>query len=259
MLEAHDHILAHYYDLEYRGYTLDLDFYREYALAMDPERRLPVLELGCGTGRVAMKLAEAGFRVVGVDSSAGMLRVMKQKAEGAGLGERVDTVEADMRDLSSLREKGFNLAYCALNTFAYLPATDDQLAMLGAVRARLVEHGILIVDLTPPVPGLLPPGDSEVIHQGSYMDSDGSMMHKLVTGIARPATQTHDVTIFYDLENEDGALHRLSQRLTLRWTGRYEMEMLLRLAGYTVEQLYGSYELDEFGDESERMIFVART
>ena len=52
---------------------------------------------------------------------------------------------------------------------------------------------------------------------------------------------------------------RTSHTFSLRWTGRYEVELLLRVAGYTLEKLYGDYDLNEYGEDSERMIFVART
>jgi hypothetical protein len=97
------------------------------------------------------------------------------------------------------------------------------------------------------------------VYQGTYPDSDGALVHKLVTGHDAPSTQLHHVTLIYDREARDGELSRVSQQVDLRWTGRYEMEMLLKLAGYSLENLYGSYDLDAFGDESERMIFVARS
>ena len=78
--EDRDRLLAAYYDLEYASYDEDLGFYVQYALAMDPEREYPVLELGCGTGRVAVALAKAGFRVTAVDVSPGMLDVCRAKA-----------------------------------------------------------------------------------------------------------------------------------------------------------------------------------
>ncbi|MDQ3929629.1 MAG: class I SAM-dependent methyltransferase [Chloroflexota bacterium] len=255
-----DVLLARYYDLEYREYAHDLDFYIQYALALDPRKQLPVLELGCGTGRILVALAQAGFDVVGVDTSQAMLDVAAGHLKAGGVSKRATLVRSDMRDLQGVPDWPFNLAYCALNTFAYLTSTEDQLALLAGVRSRLVQHGVLILDLTPPLPHLLPPSNGEMVHQGSYHDAEQqATSHKLVAGVADDATQTHHVTIFYDREGEDGTLSRLTQRLTMRWTGRYEMELLLKLAGYKVEQIYGGYELEEYGQGSERMIFVART
>jgi hypothetical protein len=132
--------------------------------------------------------------------------------------------------------------------------------MLRAVHPLLVQHGLLLLDLTPPLPHLLPPAGGELIHQGSYQDDKtGAAVHKFVTGTAHPATQSHRTRLIYDLEEKDTSLRRVTQEMNLRWTGRYEMELLLKTAGYRLEKLYGSYELDDYGDNSERMIFVART
>ena len=255
-----DRQLAHFYDLEYRHYDDDLAFYVQYALALDPKCEWPLLELGCGTGRVLLALAEAGFRVTGIDASEGMLQVCAKHAQERGLEERVTLVKADLREPVDGPGGPFNMAFCALNTFAYLTTTAEQLAMLNGVRPLLVQHGILIVDLTPPVKHLLPPSDGEMLYQGSYRDPEnGATLHKFVTGYAEAATQLHHVRIFYDLEGNDGIVHRTTQAQVFRWTGRYEMELLLQRAGYTLEKLYGDYELSDYGDESERMIFVART
>jgi ubiquinone/menaquinone biosynthesis C-methylase UbiE len=266
MTSAHDYMesgyrdlrLAHYYDLEYGDYSDDLPFYAQYAVALDPVRSAPVLELGCGTGRVALALASAGFRVVGLDLSDGMLEVGRQKAEARGLAERIALVKGDMRDLVGLPPGQYGLAYCALNTFAYLTTTADQIAMLTALRGVMLAKGTLLLDLTPPWPHLLPPGDGEVILQGTHPDSDDALVRKFVTGRAEPSTQTHDVTLIYDKETEGGTLTRTSHNVIFRWTGRYEMELLLKGTGWTLQGIFGSYRLDRFGDESERMIFVAR-
>jgi len=254
-----DELLALFYDLEYRDYSEDLDFYIQYASHLDPKKRLPILELGCGTGRVALALAEAGFKVVGVDSSEEMLAICRVRAEERGVAGKLQLMHGDMRSLAELKGGPFNLAFCALNTFAYLGSTQEQMSMLRPVHALLVQHGILILDLTPPFTHLLPPQDGEIVYQGSFAYAEGKIVHKLVSGNAHPSTQTHDVTIFYDLEAHDGSLSRTTQNLSLRWTGRYEMELLLHATGYKVEKVYGDYELGEYSDASERMIFVART
>lgn len=250
--------IAHYYDLEYRDYADDLDFYRQFAQWNDVGRERPVLELGCGTGRVTLALAEAGFDVTALDSSAGMLEVCRLYAEERGLGGKITFVQGDMQEPGDLPVAHFGLAICALNTFAYLPTTTDQLRMLRAVHSLLAPGGRLLLDLTPPVPGLLTPDNGEMLHQGSFSDDEsGGVLHKFVTGAVRHATQTHSVTIFYDYEQPDGTLTRLSQPLSFRWTGRYEMALLLAAACYTLDNVYGDYELGEYGEGSERMIFAA--
>jgi SAM-dependent methyltransferase len=258
--ENRDRLLARYYDLEYRDHMDDIAFYVQFASAMDPDRKRPVLELGCGTGRVALALAEAGFDAVAVDLSEGMLETARERAAQAAVGDRIRWVRADMRALPELPRTPFNVAVCPLNTFAYLGTTADQVAMLTGVRSVLVQRGILLLDLTPPRPDLLVPSDGELMLQGSYRDEqEQATVHKLVAGRTSYSDQTQDVTIFYDREGDDGTFSRVSQQLCLRWTGRYEMELLLGSCGYRLEHTYGGYELDDYGEGSDRMIFVART
>ena len=152
------------------------------------------------------------------------------------------------------------MAFCALNTFAYLTSTADQLAMLRGLAPLLVTHGIVILDLTPPFPHLLSPDESSVVHQGTFTDDEqGVTVHKFVSGHLDHITQVHDVTIFYDLVDAAGGITRFTDELRLRWTGRFEMELLLQAAGYKIEKVYGGYALEEFVEGSERMIVVART
>jgi SAM-dependent methyltransferase len=252
--------LARFYDLEYRDYVEDSDFYVQYALALDPGQELPVLELGCGTGRLLGALSNAGFSVTGVDKSGEMLSITRKRLSNAPGRGRVELIQADMLDLPGRIGGPYNMAFCALNTFAYLTSTADQLKMLRGLAPHLVTHGILIVDLTPPFPPLFAPDDGLLVHQGSFHDDEGKVtLHKLVWGRADNAAQTHDVTIFYDAVDVEGNVTRITDELTLRWTGRYEMELLLEVAGYRVEKVYGGYDLEDFEDGCERMIFVART
>ncbi len=254
-----DRLLARYYDLEYRHHRDDLDFYVQLAEWTDLALEWPVLELGCGTGRVALSLAQAGFSVTAVDVSLGMLEVCERDAARRGVRQRIVPVRLDMRELYGLPSERYGLALCALNTFSYLPSTTDQLRVLRGVRPLLGSTGLLVLDLTPPWPEYLVPRDGEVIHQGSFRDeTTNSVLHKFVTGTLDFSAQLHRVTLLYDLELADGALTRLSETAIFRWTGRFEMELLLQQAGFTVEHLYGDYDLGDFGEASTRMIFVAR-
>jgi SAM-dependent methyltransferase len=204
-----------------------------------------------------MGLAEAGYHVVCLDTSQAMLDICAERAQAQGLSSKIVPVLGDMRRLEALPPAEYALACCALNTFAYLTSTTDQRAMLASLHTLMQSNTVLLLDLTPPFPHLLPPSDGEVVHQGTYPDSDGSLIHKLITARSDLAAQTHTITLFYDREAPDGTLSRISQSLTFRWTGRYEMEHLLAATGWHLDRLFGSYDLDPFTDASERMIFAA--
>src|SRR5918997_657714 len=85
--------IAEIYDAWSRSVTEDVSFYVEEALASGG----PVVELGVGTGRIAVPVALAGVRVIGVDSSSGMLEVCRRHAEAAGVAHWIDLREGDLR------------------------------------------------------------------------------------------------------------------------------------------------------------------
>src|SRR3954469_6923638 len=106
-----DLLFARFYDLEYRDYQEDVNFYLQYALALDPEMRIPILELGCGTGRILLSLAERGFGVTGIDIPPGMLAVCASRAEELGVRRPVSLVQGRIQQPGSLPGSPFGMAY----------------------------------------------------------------------------------------------------------------------------------------------------
>jgi SAM-dependent methyltransferase len=114
--------------------------------ALAREAAGPVLELACGTGRLAVPLARNGHEVVGLDASPAMLRAARAKARAAGL--EVALVEGDMRSFALPRRFGLVVVGC--NSLAHLTGTEDLLACLAAVRRHLAPGGILAFDAVNP-------------------------------------------------------------------------------------------------------------
>jgi SAM-dependent methyltransferase len=110
----------------------------------------PVLELGCGTGRVLIPTVRAGIEVTGLDLSARMLAVCRQRLadEPEAVRARARLVEADMRRFDA-RER-FAMATIPFRPFQHLLTIEDQLACLSCIRSHLVEDGALVVDLFNP-------------------------------------------------------------------------------------------------------------
>ena len=124
----------------------DVPFYR--ALAADAGG--PLLELGCGTGRVLVPCAEVAGRAVGVDASAAMLERAADRVAAAGLAGRVELRRADMR---SVRLGGaFPLVTVPFRSLFHLPTDDDWLAALATVRAHLAAGGRFAADVFVPDP-----------------------------------------------------------------------------------------------------------
>ena len=139
--------LARFYDLEHADLTADLVFYLHFARQADG----PVLEVGCGTGRLMLPLVQAGIDVTGVDLSPAMLSLARRK-----LGDQASLIEGDMRNVT-LPDR-YALIIISINTFLHLLSTEDQLAALTNMARHLAPGGQLIIDL--------PAGD-ELAHQDS--------------------------------------------------------------------------------------------
>lgn len=243
--------IARFYDWEHAIFQDDVPMY----LGFTRRTGGPVLELACGTGRLARPLAAAGIDVVGLDSSPDMLAIARRELEAAGLAERVTLVEADLRDFDLGQPYPF--AFVALDSFGLLVQRDDQLAALRQIRRHLLPGGLLLLDLAN---GNLRGGEprDELIVQHSGADpSSGRPLTKWTARRSDPAAQLDRLTYLYDEVQEDNSVKRWTTELRLRYFGRFELELLLERAGFVVEALYGSYDLDAFDAASERLIAVA--
>ena len=246
---------ARFYELEYQNYTVDLDFYRQFARRCGS----PILELACGTGRVLVALARAGYTVTGLDLSPAMLALARQKLADneASVRDRVRLVEADMRHFAL--DERYTLVFCAINSFMHLLTQADQVRALHCVQAHLQENGLLILDLFSPDLYLAIGGSGQVAYDGEFSDAvHGTKVHKFVVSWVDRARQIHHMTFLYDEVAPDGTVHRTTAAIRQRYLYRYEAELLLERCGFVTEHVYGTYDLDEYSNESFKMLIVAR-
>jgi SAM-dependent methyltransferase len=244
---------ARFYDLFHAQRDEDIAMYLDFAQAADGT----ILELGCGTGRLLLPLARAGHRVTGLDSSAEMLARAQERLRAASLTERVSLVQGDLRHFD-LGER-FALAILSANTFMHCHDTHEQLACLGCIHRHLDSGGRLVVDLTHPDVQTLAEADGHLLSDDPVRDSHtGYIIQRFIRQRLDLANQMQHVTFIIDEITPDGRVRRTLFPFRLRFVFRFEMELLLRLAGFGLEALYGSYQLEPFESHSERMIFVAR-
>lgn len=247
-----DDELAALYDLVYEDYDDDLALYEGFARRGE----LPSLELGVGTGRVALHLTQQGFHVVGLDSSMRMLARLEAKLDPA-TAQRLRLVEGDIRAFDLDGEK-FDLIYCALDTFEHLLTTADQLAALRCVATHLAKGGVFVAELRTLTGVDWSTGPSPLVAEWTRPDpATGGAVTKMRSCIASPATQTTTDSLIFDRILADGTVRRRTFDVTLRVTGRYEMELLLGRAGLRMTALYGDAGLSPFDDDSDRMVIVA--
>ena len=136
---------ARYYDGDYRNYDDDIDL----ILGLAEESDGPVLELGCGTGRVLQQILAEGHEATGIDISPHMLDVARRKLEAMDLLTQGELVEGDLTKFT-LRRKDFRLAVCTSNTLMHLTTPHEQMAALKNAHRHLADGGWLFIDLFNP-------------------------------------------------------------------------------------------------------------
>ena len=240
--------VAELYALEHDGFDDDVHLYLSYALRTGG----PLLELGCGTGRLMAPLLEDGYEVTGVDSSPAMLaRARRRLQPYPQLRWRL--IEAELPDLSTSEPEQYALAYCALNTWAHLAEPDEALRSLQAVRLALRPAGLLLLDLEDPE--RWSPGRGELVLAGAWRQGE-QVVTKVVSSLYDPASGTEHVTFLWDRVG-DGALRRTLSRTRMRPYRRPELEQLLARAGFAVDECLGSWEMEPYAGRGDRLILVA--
>lgn len=250
--------LARFYDLENADFIEDLDFWVQ--LAKDSGG--PVLELGCGSGRVTQQIARAGVAITGIDNSEPMLALARARLNrNAAVANRVTLINGDMTKLevAELNSKMFNLVICPFNTFMHLLTATEQTALLTSARQRLAVGGQLILDLTNPAPAYADPPSETLTLERTFRDEARNLtIEQFSTLRLDRLDQIAHILYHYDALAADGALTRTLVPLTLRYTFPAEMALLLGQTGFRLAHLYGDYDEEvPLTDESERMIVVA--
>ncbi len=217
-----------------------------------------MLELGCGSGRLAIPLAQAGYQVTGVDFSPAMLQLARAKAGAGKAGANLTLLEGDF---STLDLGGpYRLAIAAMNTFLHLLTQEEQLRALRHWRNHLAPGGLLLLDVLAPDIDELARLSGQAEYDKSWNDPDtGATIAKWVVRTVEPAEQILHVIMLYDELLADGKLiSRTMVPFDLRYLWHAEAGLLLRLAGFTLEEVFGDWSLEPFDSGSERMILLAR-
>jgi SAM-dependent methyltransferase len=246
--------LAQLYDAF--SFDADLPLYRRLAAAEGGR----VLEIACGTGRVLVPLARAGFSVVGVDISRPMLELARAK-----LGhdhQRVELVQADMRTFT-LQSPPFDLAILAVKSFCYLTERADQLRCLERIAAHLRPRGLLVIDLLHPRPDWVgaPVGWLRDDLVQSAMGNGSMLTVSRVESVVSTdlARQVRTIRSTYEVIDMHGRpVAKRYVEWPYRYTHRFEAEHLLERAGFEIEAVHGGYAGEPLSNDSPTMLFLAR-
>ena len=259
-MNEYDRIDASFYDYYSTGLEGDVEFYIEEA----KKSGSPVLELGCGTGRILIPIAKADIDVFGLDRAPSMLEVAKRKISKLDdkIQHRIELIEGDMRNFSLVQK--FKLVIIPYRAFLHLLTTDDQKQALNNIREHLLDDGRLIFNIFDPrldfivahsgALGSAPTKDTEFIYPQT-----GNKVIVWDTVQFYPEQQIIDqYFIFEELNNEGKVISKTYSKLILRFIYRYEMEHLLEICGYKVESLYGDFKRGPFKYGGEQIWVVSK-
>lgn len=259
---SEDDFYAQTYDRAVPDWPGEMDFYQFYAAEVKSQGG-SVLEVACGTGRVAIPLAEIGVNTVGLDLSPAMLEVAKHKSKEI---KKVKWIEGDMRSFQI--EESFHLALIPGHAFQNLNIPGDQVACLANIWQHLVPGGKLIIHLdhmnleNMTWLGGLCDQEGKVFKSGERFQhpQTGNDVRSFRAWTYQPATQTAVLeTIWEELDSEGGVLNRIEREpISLHCVFRFEMEHLLIRAGFAVEMVYVDFYKHPLTDESPSMIWVAQ-
>jgi ubiquinone/menaquinone biosynthesis C-methylase UbiE len=215
-VSAYDKI-ARVYDPWSRSVVEDVPFYVEEAARSGG----PVLELGVGTGRIAVPIAASGVRVVGVDLSAGMLEVARERASLAGV--EIDLRQGDMRDPPV--DETFPLVICPFRSLLHMETDDDRRTALRAVSRGLSPgHGRFVFDV------FTPSAEDIADTHGRYLEREPGIWERADWN---EATRT----LILRLRSADA-----ESEMSLAWLSVPEWRKLLVEEGFVVDALYGWFD-----------------
>ncbi len=225
--------IAELYDPWSRSVTEDVDFY----VAEARRAGGPVVDLGVGTGRIAVPIAQNGIRVIGVDSSREMLAACRRRAEDEGVAEHLELYLGDLRK-PPLNEQ-VPLVICPFRSYLHLADDGERLEALTAAHRVLRPGGRLVFDVFEPKAD-----DIEETH-GRWLEREQGIFER-----ADWDERTRTLTL--SVRGPEGAA-----TMSLTWISQGEWQQLLEECGFEVEACYGWFDRTPYRD-SEDMVFVAK-
>jgi SAM-dependent methyltransferase len=225
--------IAQLYDPWSASVKEDVDFY----VVEARKAGSPIVELGVGTGRIAVPTAQAGIHVIGVDSSEGMLDVCRKRAEAAGVSERLDLRLGDLRR-PPVRER-VKLVTCPFRALLHMQSDEERLEALRAVYGLLVPGSRFVFDVFAPSREDVEETHARWVERepGIWERADWDLARRILTlSVRGPAGET---------------------RMHLAWRAPEEWRALLERAGFEVVALYGWFDMRPYkgGEDS---VWVAR-
>ena len=212
-----------------------------------------VLDVACGTGTLALLLADEGWDALGIDASGAMLEQARHKAAAIATAGQVTFAEGDMRRLAenpAVSPASFDLATCTYDSLNYLLTHDDLLACFQGIAQALAPGGLFVGDMNTRHFLEFDWGTYEVQEHSSYVQVGQSHFD--------PADCTSTLVLTGFIGDDEGGYERFDEIHIERAYDQLTVEDLLREAGFVVEGAYDSFTFQPPTERTQRIVWVAR-
>ena len=255
-------LYAKFYDLEYENKRDDVDFY--YRLAKKIQG--PILECGCGAGRILVPIAKLGKEIWGFDANVEMLNIARRKIKSLALNKQVKIFKDDLVEFSSplFKNKQFNLIFLSFDGLAYLAQKDGiyytpretkqrQYEALRNIVKHLDKNGIFAFDLFSPNDLTK---EYTLRHHFSRVIKNETWC--LSSAIQVPEERIFQIHYFMEILKMDGSIKRWHYPVSAYQATFREIKLLLDKVGLRPIKVYGDFGLKSYKPSSEQMIFICR-
>ncbi|MDD2804991.1 MAG: class I SAM-dependent methyltransferase [Elusimicrobiales bacterium] len=226
----------------------DLEFY----LSEARRARGAVLELACGTGRLAIPFSKAGVDITGLDLAAPMLALARKKAAAAG--QKINFIRGDARNFRLARK--FKLIFIAFNSMQHLGRRQDLEGLFASVRRHLAPGGRFLLDVFNPDPRYLTRDQEELLPVAYYNDPSGPGKVLVNEQYSYDKAAQTSRIVWHFRRERDG--RTVKKRVNLRCFFPEELLALLHYNGFRVAARYGGFKREPFDAGSTRQVLVCR-
>lgn len=245
--------VARYYDAEVGDRVDDLQLYSRLA----DEYGDPIFDVGCGTGRVLLHLAQEGYRVDGIDDSREMLNRLDNKLTAMPhLRDYVSYKQGDV--LTFETDEKYKLVLLTYNALMHFHTQEKQIQLLKKLYSITAVDGLLVLDLPNAGETFATQETDAILLDREFIEPEtGHLIMLQSHSYLDRVTQLLDVTWIYDEITGDGTVKRLRVPHVLRYFFFSEIKLLLEKCNFDIVGIYGSTEEDPFEDGCERMVIYA--
>ncbi len=246
---------AEWYDIFYAAADPgDLDFYHGLCRASGG----PILEIGVGTGRIALPLAKDGMEIVGIDLYEPMLKVAQQRAlDVAPLDGSLKLIQADMRDFDLKRK--FPVVTIPARTLLLATTEEDQIDTLCRAVQHLEEDGTMAFNLFYPDPEMLADDpDEEFLLEVVEKPDGGRYVLTAKNHFDLDSQLNHGTQIAEELDPKGEVLRRQELEVVVRYLYPEQVISMCQRVGLDVIEMWGDFEGSDLDEESDEIVVLAR-